>query len=70
MARIFSRNVVEGIQFQDVSLVPIWERVRAGERLGHADGVRLLETDDFTAVGRMGDWKKRQVSGDNRRGKE
>lgn len=64
MARIFSRNVVEGIQFQDVSLVPIWERVRAGERLGHADGVRLLETDDFTAVGRMGDWKKRQVSGD------
>ena len=61
---MMATEVVEGIQFQDASLIPVWERVRAGERLGHADGLKLLETDDFTAVGRMGDWRKRQVSGD------
>ena len=59
MERVLS---VDGIQFQDETLIPVWEKVQAGERLGHADGLKLLVTDDFPAVGRMGDWKKRQVS--------
>ena len=59
MERVLS---VDGIQFQDETLIPVWEKVQAGERLGHADGLKLLVTDDFPAVGKMGDWKKKQVS--------
>jgi aminodeoxyfutalosine synthase len=55
---------VDGIQFQDRRLVPIWERASAGERLQLGDGLTLLETDDFSAVGRMADTMKRRVSGD------
>ncbi|MBI4219975.1 MAG: aminofutalosine synthase MqnE [Chloroflexi bacterium] len=55
---------VDGILFQDARLVPVWEKVHAGERLGLQDGVALLESDDFPAVGRMADWKKRNGSGD------
>ncbi|MBI2964765.1 MAG: radical SAM protein, partial [Chloroflexi bacterium] len=55
---------VDGIQFQDARLAPIWERVQAGERLGMADGVAMLETDDFPALGRIADFAKRKVSGD------
>ena len=52
------------ILFQDQSLIPIWEKVRTGERLDEADGLRLFESSDFIAVGRMADWLKRQKSGD------
>jgi aminodeoxyfutalosine synthase len=55
---------VEGIQFQDETLIPMWERVLAGERLSADDGLRIFETGDFAAVGRMADFKKRQVSQD------
>ena len=55
---------VEGIQFTDTGLVPIWEKVRAGERLSHREGVRVLETDDFAAVGKIADFAKRRISGD------
>jgi len=55
---------VEGVRFSDRALVPIWERVLAGERLDSDDGVRLLETSDFAAVGRMANRAKRQKSGD------
>ena len=55
---------VEGIQFRDRELVPIWERVQRGDRLTAADGVRLLDTVDFPAVGRMTDFVKRRVSAD------
>ena len=55
---------VEGIQFTDRLLAPIWERVLAGERLRLADGVRVLETSDIAAAGRMADWVKRRASKD------
>ncbi|MBT4073248.1 MAG: radical SAM protein, partial [Chloroflexi bacterium] len=53
-----------GIQFLDSTLAPIWDKVRAGERLTFDDGVAMLQSDDFPALGKMGDFKKRQVSGD------
>ncbi len=56
--------VAEGIAFADTSLVPIWEKVLSGARLSLEDGVRLFETDDFPAVGRMADHVKRQREAD------
>ena len=50
--------VAEGIAFADTSLVPIWEKVLSGTRLSLEDGVKLFETDDFPAVGRMADHVK------------
>ena len=57
-------KVVEGIAFQDASLVPIWEKTLAGQRLSMDDGVRLFETTDLPAVGRMADHVKSQREGD------
>jgi len=51
-------EVKQGIAFRDAGLIPIWEKVQADERLSFDDGVRLFETEDFTAVGRMADWQK------------
>lgn len=55
---------VDGIMFRDRALLPIWEKVREGKRLGEEDGVALFESPDFISVGHMADWKKRQQSGD------
>ena len=55
-----SRTLPEEILFTDSSLVPIWDKVRASERLSFEDGVRLFETPDFISVGRMADYVKRQ----------
>ena len=57
-------RVAEGIAFADTSLVPIWEKVLSGTRLSLEDGVRLFETDDFAAVGRMAGHVKQQREGD------
>lgn len=54
-------QVVENIAFTDSSLVPIWHKVLAGERLGLEDGLKLLETTDLCALGRMADYVKSQV---------
>ena len=54
----------EDVTFADTSLAPIWERVQASERLSFEDGIRLFETPDFIAVGRMADYVKRQRHGD------
>lgn len=54
----------QGIQFLDKSLAPVWEKVLAGDRLSFEDGLTMLRTDDFAGLGRMADYKKRQVSGD------
>ncbi|MEX0762525.1 MAG: aminofutalosine synthase MqnE [Dehalococcoidia bacterium] len=55
---------VEDIQITDRGLVPVWEKVLAGERLSLEDGVKVLETDDFSSVGRMADYAKKRVTGD------
>ncbi|MXX92557.1 MAG: CofH family radical SAM protein [Chloroflexi bacterium] len=52
------------ILISDPDLESIWEKVKLGERLSAEDGVKILETDDFSAVGLMADFKKCQFSGD------
>ena len=57
-------TIPEEIAFTDMTLASIWEKVQASERLSFEDGLRLFETQDFIAVGRMADYVKRQWSGD------
>ena len=57
-------QVVEGIGFTDRDLIPVWEKVLGDERLSQTDGMRLFETQDFPAVGRMADYVKTQRDGD------
>jgi aminodeoxyfutalosine synthase len=52
------------IDFSDPALPPIWDKVRAGQRLDADDGLRLFETDDLLGLGRMADFVKRQRCGD------
>lgn len=58
-------DVKDGLMFQDRALIPIWDKVQAGERLSEEDGLRLFQTEDFIAVGRMADIVKRKKSGDH-----
>jgi len=53
-----------GITFTDRRLVPVWEKVRAGERLNGADGLLLFGTHDLAALGGMADHAARAKSGD------
>jgi aminodeoxyfutalosine synthase len=48
---------------RDPALLPIWRKVRAGERLSREEGLQCLTTSDVVTLGRIADWKKRQVSG-------
>ncbi len=50
------------ILISDPELESIWEKVKHGQRLTADDGVKILETDDFSAVGLMADFAKRRVS--------
>jgi len=52
------------VRFSDARLQPIWEKVRAGERLDREDGLTLFETDDLLGVGRMADHVKTRREGD------
>lgn len=56
--------LAEGVAFRDRALVPIWERVLAGERLDFDDGLALLKTVDLPALGRMADHVARARNGD------
>ena len=52
------------LRFRDPALGPIWEKVRAGERLDFADGLDCLRTRDLLGLGRIADWSSRRTSGD------
>ena len=56
-------QVAAGITFTDKNLIPIWEKVQARKRLSMEDGLRLFETWDFPAVGRMADHVKTERGG-------
>jgi aminodeoxyfutalosine synthase len=56
--------VSDGIAFLDRRLIPVWDKVRAGERLSLEDGVRVLQTTDIAAAGKIADHAKRQKSGE------
>ncbi len=53
------------IRFRDPALEPIWRRVRAGRRLSKADGLALLQSPDLLGVGRMANFAKERISGNN-----
>ena len=57
-------EVYQGIGFRDRSLIPLWEKVQEGERLSFKDGLRIFQTEDFAAVGRMADHVKTKMWGD------
>jgi aminodeoxyfutalosine synthase len=52
------------VRLADSRLEPIWEKVRAGERLSREDGLTLFESDDLLGVGRMADHVKSRREGD------
>ncbi len=52
------------IRFRDPSLIPIRDKVLAGERLDAADGVTMLRTLDLPALGRLADHAARARNGD------
>ena len=56
--------LAEGIRFRDRALIPIWEKVLAGDRLGAEDGLALLSTHDLPGLGRMADHAARARNGD------
>jgi aminodeoxyfutalosine synthase len=51
-------------RIRDPRLTGIWDKVQAGERLSREDGLALFETDDLHAVGRMADFAKSRLHGD------
>ncbi len=57
-------NLTALSRLRDSHLLPIWEKVAAGERLTRDDGLLLFETDDLLGVGRMADFAKRRRVGD------
>jgi aminodeoxyfutalosine synthase len=52
------------VRVSDLRLLPIWDKVRRGERLDREDGLTLFATEDLLAVGRMADHVKRRREGD------
>jgi aminodeoxyfutalosine synthase len=51
-------------RLRDPVLHPIWEKVQAGLRLSREDGLALFATDDLHGVGRMADFFKSRLHGD------
>ena len=49
---------------RDPALRPVAEKVLAGRRLDVADARALYATPDLIGLGRLADWKNRQVNGD------
>ena len=52
------------IFFRDSRLAPVWQKVRDGRRLGREDGLLLFETEDLHGLGRMADFAKSRLHGD------
>lgn len=48
----------------DPALVPVWDKVRRGERLGLDDGLTLIRTPDVPGLGMMADTIAREKNGD------
>src|SRR5215472_2577700 len=49
---------------RDRQLTPLWEKVKAGERLTRAAGLALFGTGDLHGLGRMADFAKSRLHGD------
>ena len=52
------------ISFRDKSLLPIWNKIREGERLSLVDGVNMFRSNDLISIGKMAHAVQQQKSGD------
>ena len=50
--------------FRDSRLSPLWDKVRAGQRLSREDGLLLFETEDLHGLGRMAAFAKSRLHGE------
>src|SRR5713226_5043736 len=50
-------------RFRDSRLQPIWDKVRARQRLSREDGLLLFETEDLHGLGRMAGFAKSRLHG-------
>ena len=50
--------------FRDSRLHPVWDKVRAGQRLTREDGLLLFETEDLHGLGRMANFAKSRLHGE------
>src|SRR6266487_6342200 len=49
---------------RDSRLASVWDKVRAGHRLSREDGLLLFETEDLHGLGRMANFAKSRLHGD------
>ncbi|MBW1992747.1 MAG: aminofutalosine synthase MqnE, partial [Deltaproteobacteria bacterium] len=49
--------------FADPKLVPVYEKVMAGERLSREDGLTLYRSSDLLGVGYLADLVRRRLHG-------
>jgi len=52
------------VRFRDSRLATVWEKVRAAQRLSREDGLLLFETEDLHGLGRMADFAKSRLHGE------
>ncbi len=52
------------INFKDIVLIPIWQKLQYGERLSLEDGLILYNTNDLISLGKMAQYVQRQKNGD------
>jgi aminodeoxyfutalosine synthase len=52
------------VLFRDSRLAPVWDKVQSGQRLSREDGLLLFETEDLHGLGRMANFAKSRLHGD------
>ncbi|HUN67082.1 MAG TPA: aminofutalosine synthase MqnE [Bacteroidota bacterium] len=52
------------INFKDTGLMPVWEKIRRGERCTLEDGLTLYRSNDLISIGKMAHFVQQQKSGD------
>ncbi len=57
-------NSVSDISFRDKLLLPIWQKIRQGERLSLVDGVTMFRSNDLISIGKMAHAVQQEKSGD------
>jgi len=64
MPELLERQLELAVRPTDPALLPIAEKVEAGERLAFDEGVALFRSPDLLAIGAMADLVNRRVNGD------
>ena len=52
------------INFKDAKLLPLWNKLKQGERLNLDDGLVLFATHDLIALGKMAATLQQEINGD------